>query len=318
MDRYLSQRLYKNIGKSGQAILKNSSVAIIGLGALGTVCADLLARAGVSSILLVDRDYVELTNLQRQTLYDESDVGRPKAAAAKERLEKINSEIRIEARSEDINSITCDQLGRPDLVIAATDNMESRLILNDYCVKNGIPLVYGGAVEDLGSVFTFIPGGPCLRCIFHGSTEGTCDNSGIISSCSSIIGSMMAGAAIKTLIKKQEGAEFLHLNAWTSDLSKITVKKDPACPACNGKFQYLGGEIKTKVITLCGNGTYHINGNKKDLTELARRLSKIGEVKRLGNVIHFKDITLFDDGRAIIKAPTEKQAKSLYSRYVGN
>jgi adenylyltransferase/sulfurtransferase len=318
MDRYLSQRLYKNIGKEGQNKLKKAAVAIIGIGALGTVCAELLARAGVGKLLLVDRDIVELSNLQRQVLFDESDIGKPKADAAKEKLSKINSEVKIEAKSEDIDYKNVNLVVRPDIIIAATDNMESRFLLNDYCLKNKIPLIYGGAVEDRGSVFSVIKGQPCLRCIFPGNTEETCDNSGILNTCSSIIGSMMAGEAIKIITKGRGEKNLLHLNVWENTFSKIKTKKNPKCPACKGDYQYLKGEIKTKTFSLCGHGSYNIKGNKKNLSEISEKLSKLGKIKKLGNVIQFEKITLFEDGRAMIKAKSEKEAKAIYSKYIGN
>jgi molybdopterin-synthase adenylyltransferase len=318
MDRYLSQRLYKNIGKKGQYKLKKASAAIIGIGALGTTCAELLARAGVGKITLIDRDIVELSNLQRQVLFDEADIGKPKAAAAKEKLSKINSEVEITAKNEDLDYKNVKIVGRPNIVIAATDNMESRFLLNDYCLKNNIPLVYGGAVEDRGSIFSVIKGRPCLRCIFHGSTEETCDNSGILNTCSLITGSMMAGEAIKIIISGNSEKGLLCFNVWVNSFSKIKVKNNPKCPACMGNYQYLEGEIKTKTVSLCGQGTYHIRGNKKNLFELSKKLSKLGEIKKFGNVIQFDKLTLFEDGRAIIKASSEKEAKATYSKYIGN
>jgi molybdopterin-synthase adenylyltransferase len=318
MDRYLSQRLYKNIGKQGQVKLKKAEVAIIGIGALGTICAELLVRAGIGKLVLIDRDLIELSNLQRQFLFDERDLGRQKAEVAKEKLIKINSEVKIAAKNEDINFKTVNFVGKPDIIVAATDNMESRFLLNDYCLKSKITLIYGGAVEDKGSIFTIIPNGPCLRCIFPGATGETCDNSGILNACSAIIGSMMAAEVIKVIVKGDIKKYTLYFNTWENTFSKIKVRKSHRCPACNGDYQYLNGEIVTKTIFLCGNAAYQIRGERKDLAALAKKLTKLGEVKRFGNVLYFKEVTLFADGRAIVKAKSEKEAKSLYSRYIGN
>jgi molybdopterin-synthase adenylyltransferase len=318
MDRYLSQRLYKNIGKKGQDRLKKAHVLIIGVGALGTICAELLVRAGIGKLTLIDRDIIELSNLQRQVLFDEEDIGKPKAHVAKEKLSKINSETEINEKGEDIDYKNLKMIGHPDMLIAATDNMESRFLLNDYCLKNKIPLVYGGAVADRGSVFSVISSGPCLRCVFPGSTEETCDNSGILNTNSSIIGSMMAGEAIKILTRGINTKELIHLNVWENILSKIKVNKNPKCPACKGNYQYLKGEIKTKFVSLCGQETYQIKGKRKNLLELSKKLSNLGETKRLGNVLQFSKITIFENGRAIIKAKSEKEAKLIYSRYIGN
>jgi molybdopterin-synthase adenylyltransferase len=318
MDRYLSQRLYKNIGKKGQDRLKKDHVLIVGVGALGTICAELLVRAGIGKLTLIDRDIIELSNLQRQLLFDEEDIGKPKAYVAKEKLSKINSEIKINEKSEDIDYKNVKGIGHPDILIAATDNMESRFLLNDYCLKNKIPLIYGGAVADKGSVFSVISPSPCLRCVFPGSAEETCDNSGILNTNSSIIGSMMAGETIKILTNGIKEKSLVYFNVWDNTFSKIKVRKNPKCPACKGNYQYLKGEIKTKYVLLCGQETYQIKGKKKNLLELSKKLSKLGEVKKTGKVLQFGKITLFEDGRAIIKTRSEKEAKTSYSRYIGN
>ncbi len=318
MNRYLSLQLYKNIGKRGEEKLGKAYVAIVGIGALGTVCSDLLARSGIGKILLIDRDFVELSNLQRQVLFDENDIGKPKPHVAKEKLKKINSEINIVSKCEDINHNNVSMLGKPNIIIAATDNMESRFILNDYCLKNNIPLVYGGAVSDKGSIFAVIPNGPCLRCIFPGAAEETCDTSGILNSCSAIIGSMMANEAIKYLVNGANEDSLIYFNVWTNEFSKIKVKKNSGCPACRGNYQYLDGEIKTKTVSLCGQGAYHINGQKKDLVVISKKLSKLGDVQKFSGILHFRKITLFEDGRAIIKAGTENEARKIYSKYIGN
>jgi molybdopterin/thiamine biosynthesis adenylyltransferase len=234
MDRYLSQRLYKNIGKKGQEKLKKASVCVVGIGGLGTICSGLLVRAGVGRITLFDGDIVDLSNLQRQVLYDEKDVGKPKAQAAKGKLSKINSEIEIKAESEDIGYKNVNLLGKPDIVITATDNMENKFLLNDYCLKNKIPLIYGGAIEGRGSIFTVIPGRACLRCIFSGSSGETSAQLGILNSCSSIIGSMMAGAAVKLIVTGESETDLIHFNVWDNSFSKIKVKKKKNCSVCKG------------------------------------------------------------------------------------
>lgn len=317
MDRYSRQLLYKNIGKEGQSRLLKAKVCVIGIGALGTVCSELLARAGIGSLYLVDRDFVEQNNLQRQLLFDETDIGKPKAEAASARLSAINSGIEIRYRISDIDHNNISFIGRPDVILVCTDNMESRFLVNDYCRKNSIKWIYGAAVEDRGSIYNVTPERPCLRCIFKGSSDETCDTSGVLNAASAITGSMMANEAIKIILGDEFEKQLIMFNIWGNDFEKIKTKENKDCPACNKNYEYLSGNKQTKTVKLCGQGTYQIKGNVKNIDAVLAKFSKLGKVTRLSGIMHFKDITLFDDGRAIIKADSEAEARKKYSSYFG-
>jgi adenylyltransferase/sulfurtransferase len=319
MDRYSRQHLYKNIGKSGQKKLSHSSICIIGIGALGTVAADLLARAGIGKLHLVDRDFIEISNLQRQTLFDESDIGKLKADTAKIKLEKTNSEVHISSSNTDLDHTNIsDHIGLPDLILGCTDNMESRFLINDYCKKYKIPWIYGGAVSDKGSVYNILPSSPCIRCVFPGQGEETCDTAGILNSAAHIVSGIMANEAIKILVSKAAEDMLIHIDVWKNEFIKIRVQKNKDCPACKGNYQYLTGKIGIKTVKLCGRGVFQIKGKKKNLLELKKKFEKIGKAVSFSGIVHFNGISVFEDGRAIIKAKTIEEAKSLYSRYIGN
>jgi molybdopterin-synthase adenylyltransferase len=310
--RYSRQELYKNIGK-GQHRLVKSTVCIVGAGALGSVAGELLARAGLN-LVIIDRDYVELSNLQRQ-LFTEEDIGRAKAEAAKEILGKTNSEIDIRAYVLDLYHDNVDRIGRPDVILGCTDNMESKFLINDYALKNKIPYVFGSAVADTGYVFDILPESVCLACIFKGAENDTCDTVGILNSASAAIGAIMANEAIKIILGVPEKS-LLRLNIWDNCLEKISVRRKKGCKSCSGKYEYLEGK-GIKSIKLCGRGSYQIKGNH-NLDELEERLSRQGKVIRHKGVLHFDNITVFEDGRAIIRAEDEAKARIVYSKYIGN
>lgn len=317
MNRYSRQLLYKNIGAAGQSLFKKAKVSIIGVGALGTVCAELLARAGIGTIFLVDRDYVELGNLQRQTLFDESDIGKPKASAASAKLSIINSEIKINYLISDIDYKNINLIGKPDLILACTDNMESRFLVNDYCRQKKIAWIYGAAISDRGSVYDVMPNGPCIRCLFKGSSGETCDTSGILNTASTITAGIMSNEALKIILGKPHEDKLLMMDFWGNDYSKIKVKKKTKCMSCNGKYEYLSGKIRSSAVKLCGTGSYQIKGSPVDIIKLSGRLKSVGKVILLNGIMHFDDITLFSDGRAIIRAESEKDAKKKYAGLFG-
>lgn len=236
-DRYSRQTLLKEIGLEGQRRIGESTVVVVGCGALGTHAASLLVRAGIGRILIVDPDTIDVSNLQRQTLFCEEDVGKAKAEVAKRRLTKINSKVSIDGV---VDKITVDNvermLGGATVVIDATDNMEARFVINDACVKLGIPWVYGGAVATAGMVFVTVPDGPCLRCVFSKlPTEGslpTCDTVGIVNSLPSIIASLEVIEALKIILGEELAPELKVIEAWSGDIQKIGVRKNPECVTC--------------------------------------------------------------------------------------
>ena len=329
-NRYSRQELLPEISKKGQQLLKNSAVTIIGIGALGTTTANLLVRAGVGNILLIDRDIIELHNLQRQTIFTEQDIEKPKAQAAKEWLQQVNTETKIEAKLIDLNAETIVEIKECNLMLDCTDNMETRFLINDFCIKNNIPWIYCSAVGTKGRLFTILSNKisqtPCLQCIFQmpkpGSLE-TCDTAGVLNTITTTMSAMQATEAIKLLTKQEPTKELIVYDIWTQELEKIIVKRKEKCPCCVKKeFSYLEGKCKTEVISLCGQGRIQIRGQKPNLTAVRKRLEKNGKVKALPYGIHFRgretDFFLFTDGRCLIKAETKQEAKSLYGKYVGN
>lgn len=328
-DRYDRQELLKEIGKKGQEQIKNAQVTVIGLGALGTTTANLLARAGVGNLLLIDRDIIELHNLHRQTIFIEKDVGLPKAAAAKERLKQINSQIHIEVKLLDLNPETVNilQEKKCNIILDCTDTMETRFLLNDFCVKNRISWIYCSAVQTKGRLFSIIPNKtPCLRCFMSmpkpGSLE-TCDTAGVLNSITTTMSAMQATEAIKILTLQEPTKELIAYDIWSQNLEKIQVNKKKDCFCCGKKqFEFLEGKGATEALRLCGQGRIQIKGQKPNLAAIKKRLEKNGKVKISTYGLHFQgketDFFLFTDGRCLIKAKTKEEAKVLYAKYVGN
>jgi len=328
--RYIRQEILREIGKKGQAKLQKSAVAIVGLGALGSNSAELLARAGVGKLLLIDRDIVELSNLQRQSLFDENDIGKAKAAQAKKHLSSINSNIKIDFFIDDLNSENIGKIfngkSQIDLILDCTDNMETRFLLNDFCVKNQIPFIYSSAVGSKGYVFNIIPQTtPCLKCFLKEAAQlDSCETIGILNTITNLISSLQINEALKILLKTGDfEKKLLFFDIWKNELLKIKVNKDKNCICCaNSVFEYLSGKKSSKIIKLCGENVYQIKAKSTDKNQfknLKNKLEKIGKVLDFSYCINFDNkITLFNDGRALIKAKGEKEAKSLYSRLIGN
>ncbi len=327
--RYSRQEIFAEIGKKGQEKLRNSTVAIIGLGALGSSSAELLARAGIGKLILVDRDIVELSNLQRQSLFEENDIGKAKAAQTKEHLSKINSDIEIEFFIDDLNFENIEKIlnKKIDLILDCTDNLETRFLINDFCIKNKIPFTYSSAIGSKGYVFNIIPGksNPCLRCFLREAIQlDTCETIGVLNTITNLVSSFQVDEAFKILLSKRNSEKnLLFFDIWKNEMFKIKVNKNKDCICCiKNKFEYLDGKKSSRVIKLCGNSIYQIKTksiNKKQFNDLKIKLKRIGKIIDFGYCINFDNkITLFQDGRALIKAKDEKEAKSLYSKFVGN
>lgn len=325
--RYIRQEILRGIGKKGQARLGNSAIAVVGLGALGSVSAQLMARAGCGKLVLIDRDVVELSNLQRQSLFDEGDVGKPKALAAKEHLNKINSEIKIDFFIDDLNFNNIGRIfnGDIDLILDCTDNLEARFLINDFCIKNKIPFIYSSAVGSKGYIFNVMPDRtPCLRCFLKEATPlDTCETAGILNTITNLISSIQADEAIKILLSKPYEKHLLRIDIWKNEILKIKINRNENCICCaNNDFEYLKGKKSSRIVKLCGDNIYQIktkNIDKKQFVELKNKLGKIGKIADFGYCINFDNkLTIFKNGRALIKAKDEKEAKSLYSRLVGN
>ncbi|MEQ1605658.1 MAG: ThiF family adenylyltransferase [Pyrinomonadaceae bacterium] len=336
-ERYSRQILFREIGKAGQERLLNSRVLLVGCGALGAAHAEMLARAGIGKLRIVDRDYVEFTNLQRQTLFIESDALErlPKAVAAKNRIAEINSGIDVEAIIADINYSNIESLlNGCDLVIDGTDNFQVRYLLNDACVKNGVTWIYGAAVSSYGTTMTIIPGEtPCLRCIFDempdAGSSPTCDTAGVIMPIIATVSATQVAEALKILIGDLDSlhGSLMQFDVWANDRQRIKLgEPDPDCKTCGRRiFEFLDAETQEFSAVLCGRGAVQIAPPKHaeiDLVQLAGKLANITEIHQNKYLVRFKsgenEITVFADGRAIVKGTDDiSVARSLYSRYIG-
>ena len=336
-ERYSRQILFRGIGVEGQRRLAAGRAAIVGCGATGSALASLLARAGVGTLRIIDRDYVEESNLQRQSLFDEKDAAEsvPKAIAAARKIAAFNSEIVVEARVDDVvPSNIYSLLEGMDVVLDGTDNFETRYLLNDYAVKNALPWIYAAAVGSYGVTLNVLPNTTaCLSCIFPVTPSGlveTCETAGILNSAVNLISSIAATEAIKLLIGG-EAAKTLRktlwsYDAWTNQHAEISAARPrPGCRVCSEQdFVHLAGEGRPH-LTLCGRNSVQIHERARpiDFDELQGRLQSLGVVRHNEFVLKFwrepYEMTLFPDGRAIIKGTTDTGiARSLYARYVGS
>ncbi len=345
LERYSRQMRVPGIGKVGQQKIMNSRVTLCGCGALGTVLANTLARAGVGFIRIVDRDFVEPSNLQRQVLFDESDVTNnlPKAEAAATKLRQINSSIEIESVVADIDRTNIEDLCKDaDLILDGTDNFEVRYLINDIAVKLGKPWVYGGAVGSEGMTFTIIPGQtPCLRCVFEASPGpgevGTCETAGVLAPIVTIIASFQAAEALKILAGKSEAIskELFVLNIWENTSRRVKIAplagRKGQCPCCaKREFEWLDGAHGTQTTTLCGRNAVQVTQKRSstlNFGDLAKQLEASGPVSSNKFLLKFQvtdsgdpyDFTVFPDGRAIIKGTDDPdRARSLYAKYIGH
>jgi molybdopterin-synthase adenylyltransferase len=332
-DRYARQIRFAPLGTAGQARLQEASVAIVGCGALGTMSAAALTRAGMGHIRIIDRDYVELSNLPRQWLFDEQDAAEalPKAIAAQRHLARINSTAKIDARVADVSAATIDELLEDaELVVDATDNFETRFLLNDYCVREGRPWIYGAAVGSYGLAMPVLPGkGPCLRCVYPeppGGAQPTCDTAGVINSITSMVASWQSGLAQRWLSGDRElPTRLTTFDVWKAETRQLNVTRDKDCPCCVGhEFGWLD-QARRAPISLCGRNAVQIHERSRPiaLEQLARELAAVAPVRVNEFALRFfpppYEITIFPDGRAIIKGTQDTGvARSLYSRYVGN
>lgn len=338
LDRYSRQTLFGPIGKEGQERLRSSSVLLVGCGALGTVLANNLCRAGIGHLIIADRDYVELNNLQRQILFDEDDVARhiPKAIAAAEKLQRVNSEVRVEALVEDINADGIETLvQKTDLVLDATDNFETRYLLNDVCVKYQRPWIYSGVIASYGVTMNILPGNTaCLRCVFPEmplpGTTATCDTAGVLNG---IVGAMTGIAsteALKILLKSEKiSRDLVTLDLWENVFDRIELPRQPDCPACGQhQYEFLDTLTGTHSTSLCGRNAVQVRANtgpnkiRLDFPLLAERLRLVGEINYNEFLLHGRidgyELTVFPDARAIIKGTDDEQvARSVYARYIG-
>jgi molybdopterin-synthase adenylyltransferase len=332
-DRYSRQILFKEVGAEGQEKLTKSRVVIVGCGATGSALASLLARSGVGMLRILDRDYVEPSNLQRQLLFDENDAreSTPKAIAAAGQIARFNSEIIAEPHVVDLTPGNVDTLlGACDLILDGTDNFETRYLINDYAVKNRVTWIYAAAVGSYAATMNILPGEACLACVFPEAPRGTletCETAGILNSAVNLVASIAVTEALKFLIgaRSKIRRTLLSWDVWSNERAELVASKISAtCRAHSRDFIHLAGEGRPH-ITLCGRNSVQIHERQRpvDFVELSSRLEPLGSVRHNEFVLKFwrdpYEMTVFPDGRAIIKGTTDTAiARSLYAKYVGS
>ena len=337
--RYIRQVRYPPLGEEGQRRLMDSRVLVCGCGALGSTLANTLVRAGVGHVRIVDRDFVEISNLQRQVLFDEDDVKNqmPKAAAAAEKLRRINSQVEVDSIVADVDYQNIEELCQGvDAIVDGTDNFETRFLVNDAAVKLDIPWVYGGCVGAEGQTMTILPREtPCLRCLMHdcpppGSTP-TCDTAGILGPAVGVVASLQAVEALKILSGNRDAIcrDLTVIELWDGRIHQVDVRQlrdQVDCPACkHDEFPWLDGQYGSETATLCGRNAVQLThaAAAMPLDELARRLEPVGQVTRnaflLKLAVDDYELTVFPDGRAIVAGTDDVAvAKTLYAKYVGS
>ena len=339
LERYSRQILFQHIDEDRQKKLIDSTVLLIGCGALGTVSSSYLVRAGIGQLRIIDRDFIEENNLQRQILFDEDDIleNVPKAIAAQKKLQRINPNIKVEGFVTDINYSNIEELTKDvDIIIDGTDNFETRFLVNDYCVKNSIPWVYGACIGSRGVVMNIIPSmTPCLRCVFETMPQigsfPTCDTAGVIGPIAGIIASFQVTEAIKILTGNYDSVNknLLEIDVWETNFRQIDIselKDTNNCPTCKlYNYEFLKAEAGIMTTLLCGKNAIQVmsrNIGNIDLRHLEQRLGSIADVSCNDFMLKFKikdhAFTVFPDGRAIITGTADTSiAKSLYSKYLG-
>jgi molybdopterin/thiamine biosynthesis adenylyltransferase len=335
-DRYSRQTIFPGIGEDGQRKLADSCAVIIGCGALGCTSATLLVRAGVGKVRIVDRDFIEYHNLQRQVLFNEEDVRSrlPKAIVAERHLRSANSTVAVEGIAADVNYTNIERFCQgANVIVDGLDNLETRFLINDVALKHKIPWIYGGALASNGMTLTVIPGQtPCLRCIFpvvpKPESMPTCETAGIINAAPSIIAALQATEAIKLLVGSADiNHKLIMVDVWGLTSDGLNIQRREDCPSCHGIYEYLDNRFEMKISSFCGQSrALQIVNTKVDtiaLDKLAARLKKFGKISKtdfmLTAIIGKHEIIVFPDGRAIIKNTlNEELAKELYQKYILN
>lgn len=337
LERYSRQILFPGIGEEGQRKLRSSRVLLVGCGALGSNIANTMVRAGVGCITIVDRDFLELNNLQRQVVFDEEDVARslPKAVAAAEKLRRVNSQVEVVPMVVDVNPGNIQQLVREaDVVMDGTDNFETRYLINDACVEQGKPWTYGGVLASYGVSMTIVPHDtPCLRCVFVQSpppgTTPTCDTAGILSSIASVVANIECVEAIKLLVGATDKINrgMIWLDIWENSFERVAGSKiADDCPTCvAGRYDFLDAVGGTHATSLCGRQAVQVSvrgGSSVSFPELAARLRSAGKVQFNEYMLRFQvddyELVVFPDARTVIKGTNDEAlARTLYARYIG-
>ena len=336
-DRYSRQARFWAVGAAGQARLRAARVAVVGCGALGSAAVDLLARGGIGEIVVVDRDFVELSNLQRQVLFDEADAAAqvPKAVAAANAVQRINSQVTVRPLIADVTAANVEAIvAGAGVVIDGTDNFETRYLVNDACVKHGLPWVYGGAIGSTGMAAAILPGEtPCLRCLFPGdrpaAPPATCETAGVLGAIVTLVAAVQWTEAVKILLgdRAHVNRGLATFDLWSGEFGLATgFERRPDCPCCvQRRFDALEARGTSQTSVLCGRDAVQVSPGQPqrlDLAELARRLAAAGAVTASPYLVRLAvgghELTVFADGRAIVKGTADLGvARSLYARYVG-
>jgi molybdopterin-synthase adenylyltransferase len=336
-ERYSRQARFQAIGARGQERLRASRVVVVGCGALGTVAVDLLARAGVGHITIVDRDFVEISNLQRQLLFEEADAnsGAPKAVAAAQAVGWINSEVVVEPVVADVTPDNVEQfVKQAQVVLDGTDNFETRYLLNDACVKRGVPWIYGGAIGSTGISMTILPGEtPCFRCAFPDPPQAgalaTCETAGVLSSTILTVAAIQWTEAVKLIVGERDHVRkgLAIFDLWSSEHRYADqLKRRPDCTCCGQRrFEFLEARATSRTASLCGRDAVQVSPGQAmrlDVAELGHRLEGVGAVTTTPYLLRLAvgahELTVFPDGRAIVKGTSDVAvARSLYAKYVG-
>lgn len=331
-ERYSRQIRFAGIGEAGQERLLRSRVAIVGCGALGSFQASSMARSGIGHLTIIDRDFVELSNLQRQWLFDESDArdAMPKAGAAARAISEFASGCHVTAATEDLTPANIDDLlGDADLVLDGTDNFETRFLINDFCIRQNIPWVYGAAVGSYGLTFPVVPGETsCLACMYPAPPSGvqpTCETAGVLSPITSTIASLQCAAAMRLLMGVAVEPSITTVDVWTGHIRQVRQPaRDPECRACGAHDYRWLNQHRRVPVSLCGRNAVQIHERSRplDLGVLRQSLEPLGEVRANEFAVRFfvppYEMTIFPDGRAIIKGTQDIGiARSLYARYIG-
>ncbi len=330
-ERFARQIVLAGVGEEGQKRLLEARVAVVGLGALGSLQAELLTRAGVGHLILVDRDVVERANLQRQHLFTEADLGLPKVHAAARHLKAIWPGVDLECHPVDLSPDNVGLLSGAHVILDGTDNWPTRWLLNDFAVREGIPLIYGAALQHEGLVMPVFPGeGPCLACVFPEPREGevdTCDRVGVLNTVTTLVATLQVQMALHRLLAWDLTPHLHRVDLRALSVRAFRVHRRKDCPVCvHRRFAALSGTYHSRSVYLCGRDTFQIRPPRPrvlDLVQLGKALAAHGKVEIREDVLRFREgdaeLLVFRDGRALIRAPgiTESRARTLYQRWVG-
>jgi adenylyltransferase/sulfurtransferase len=321
------------VGREGQRKFSEARVAVVGLGALGSLSSTLLARAGIGHLTIIDRDVVELDNLQRQVLYDENDVGEAKAIVAGRKMAETNSSVEVRSCPSDLSPRNIDDLlAGTDVVVDGLDNLKTRFLVNDYCVKSRTPFVYGGSVATYGMMMTIIPNlTACFECLFPtlppAGTVATCETEGILNTVPATISSLQVADTLKLILGESTGGKLLTYDAWSREFNEMAISRNEDCPSCGrGEFRHLVEEEADLAVSLCGRNSVSVSAPATediDFDAMESRLAKVGKTRRGEGILMFDvdqyRFTIFHDGRVLISGTGEvAKARSLYSRFIGD